>query len=125
MMYNGRGERMNIGVDIDEVRDWILDIIEDAGFDSTEFSYVGIRAYGSRVSGKATESSDLDILVEYEGTAREDDIFNVLHEEKYWINGVLIDVNPIKADCSGTIEEYLKRCDDNWKEQTRRVHRGR
>ena len=116
---------MNIGVNIDEVRDWILDTIDEAGYDASEFSYVGIRAYGSRVSGKATESSDLDILVEYEGTAREDDIFNVLHEEKYWINGVLIDVNPIKADCSGTIEEYLKRCDDNWKEQTRRVHRGR
>ncbi len=125
MMYNGRSERMNIGVNIDEVRDWILDTIDEAGFDASEFSYVGIRAYGSRVSGKATESSDLDILVEYEGTAREDDVFNVLHEEKQWMNGVLIDVNPIKADCSGTIEEYLKRCDDNWKEQTRRVHRGR
>ena len=116
---------MNIGVNIDEVRDWILDTIDEAGFDASEFSYVGIRAYGSRVSGKATESSDLDILVEYEGTAREDDVFNVLHEEKQWMNGVLIDVNPIKADCSGTIEEYLNRCDDNWKEQTRRVHRGR
>ena len=116
---------MNIGVDIDEVRDWIIDIIEDAGFDAPEFSYVGIRAYGSRVNGTATEESDLDILVEYEGSAREYDIFNVLHEEKHWLNGVLLDINPIKAECSGTIEEYLHRCDDNWKEQTKRVHRGR
>ena len=116
---------MNIGVDIDEVRDWILDTIEDAGFDATEFTYVGIRAYGSRVSGRATEDSDLDILVEYEGSAREDDIFNVLHEEKHWMNGVLLDINPIKAECSETIEEYLHRCDDNWKEQTKSVYRRR
>lgn len=116
---------MNIGVDIDEVRDWILDTIDEAGYDATEFSYVGIRAYGSRVSGKATEESDLDILVEYEGSAREDDIFNLLHEEECRMGGVLIDVNPIKSECSGTIEEYLQRCDDNWKEQTRRVRRGR
>jgi len=126
MVYNEGSEgKMNIGVDIDDVRDLILDIIEDAGYDASEFSYVGIRAYGSRVSGRATEVSDLDILVEYEGSAREDDIFNVLHEEKRWMNGVLLDINPIKAECSGTIEEYLHRCDDNWKEHTRRIHRGR
>lgn len=124
MRYNGV-EKMNIGVDIDEVRDWILDTIEDAGYDITEFSYVGIRAYGSRVNGKATEDSDLDILVEYEGSAREDDIFNTLHEEECRMNGILIDVNPIKANCSGTIEEYLQRCDDSWKEQTRGFRRGR
>ncbi len=118
-------EKLDVGVDIDKVRDWILDTVEDAGYDATEFSYVGIRAYGSRVSGKATEDSDLDVLVEYEGSAREDTIFNILHAEEQRMNGVLIDVNPIKAECSGTIEEYLQRCDDNWKEQTRRAHRGR
>ena len=118
-------EKLDVGVDIDKVRDWILDTVEDAGYDATEFSYVGIRAYGSRVSGKATEDSDLDVLVEYEGSAREDTIFNILHTEEQRMNGVLIDVNPIKAECSGTIEEYLQRCDDNWKEQTRRAHRRR
>ena len=44
-------EKLDVGVDIDKVRDWILDTVEDAGYDATEFSYVGIRAYGSRVSG--------------------------------------------------------------------------
>lgn len=116
---------MNSCVDIDDVRDWILDTLNEAGFDETEFSFRGIRAYGSRTTGRATEDSDLDVLLEYEGTAREDDIFNVLHENECRINGVLIDANPIKAECSGTIEEYLQRCDDNWKEPIRHRHRGR
>ena len=116
---------MNRCVDIDEIRDWVLDTIDEAGFDESEFSFIGIRAYGSRTTGRATEDSDLDVLVGYEGSAREDDIFNVLHEDACRINGVLIDANPIKADCSGTIEEYLQRCDDNWKEPVRRVRRGR
>lgn len=116
---------MNRCVDIDEARDWVLDTIDEAGFDESEFSFIGIRAYGSRTTGRAAEDSDLDVLVEYEGSAREDDIFNVLHEDACRINGVLIDANPIKVDCSWTIEEYLQRCDDNWKEPVRRVRRGR
>ena len=42
-------EKLDVGVDIDKVRDWILDTVEDAGYDAIEFSYVGIRAYGSRI----------------------------------------------------------------------------
>lgn len=71
------------------------------------------RLYGSQVNGNATEESDLDILLEYEGTVREDDVFNILHEHEIQLNGIVVDVNPIKAECSGTIEDYLLRCDDN------------
>ena len=40
---------MNRCVDIDEIRDWVLDTIDEAGFDESEFSFIGIRAYGSGI----------------------------------------------------------------------------
>ena len=109
-----------------EVIDSILDIMNEAGYSDSEFSMKEYRIYGSQANGKATEESDLDILLEYEGTAREDDVFNTLHEHEIQLNGVVVDVNPIKAECSGTIEDYLSRCDDNWKESTsRRLRKAR
>lgn len=107
---------MDVGIDMDYVRDWILDLIEESKLEEHEFSFCKICAYGSRTNGKANKNSDWDILLEYKGTAREDDIFNVLHEQQCRINGGRLDVNPIKADDSGTIEEYLQRCDENWKD---------
>lgn len=71
--------------------------------------------YGSRKNGTETDQSDLDILLEYSGTAREDDVFNVLHEEVFRIEDVVIDINPINANDSGTIGEYLAMCDNMWK----------
>ena len=47
---------------------------------------------------------------EYKGSAREDTVFNVLHDTPIYLQGIVVDINPIKAECSGTIEEYLKRC---------------
>lgn len=107
------------------LRKWICDIMADAEFGVDEFCIVELRAYGSRINGRAHEDSDLDILLEYEGSAREDTVFNVLHETPIYIQGIEVDINPIKAECSGTIDEYLKRCDDNWKEHVLRRGRGR
>ena len=63
--------------------------------------------YGSRSQGLESKDSDIDILVEYMGDKREDDMFNLLHEDGLTIGGIVVDINPITAGRSGTIEMYL------------------
>lgn len=101
----------------EDLKRQILEILRDESFDEAEFELVDLAFYGSRTTGKESIQSDLDVLVEYKGTAREDTIFNVLAENQLELEGVRLDINPIKADMSGTIADYLQRCDDNWKEQ--------
>ena len=105
------------------VRKWICDIMRAADFREDEIDIVDLCVYGSRTNGRAHADSDLDILLEYKGRAREDTVFNVLHDTLIYIQGIIVDINPIKAECSGTIYEYLKRCDDSWKEH--KVKRGK
>lgn len=100
----------------DEVARQINMIIREEAFTEEEFQLRAIAFYGSQTTGRATEESDLDVLVEYKGTAREDVIFDVLAEQELEIEGIKLDINPIKEEKSGTIEQYLERCDDNWKE---------
>lgn len=72
-----------------------------------------IVVYGSRSKGYEHEDSDLDILVEYEGDFREDELFALFHdsEEPLQYHGIPVDVNPIRAEESGTIETYLPAAD--------------
>ena len=37
----------------------------------------------------------MDVVVQLSGNEREDDLFNLLHEDKFRIGGVLVDINPI------------------------------
>lgn len=64
---------------------------------------------GSRNRGTAKENSDLDIVVEYTGDIREDDLFNILNEEPMYIDGVQVDINPINEYDSGTLKEFMER----------------
>ena len=72
-----------------------------------------IVVYGSRSKGYEHEDSDLDILVEYEGDFREDELFALFHdsEEPLQYHGIPVDVNPIRAEESGTIRTYLPAAD--------------
>lgn len=72
-----------------------------------------IVVYGSRSKGYEHEGSDLDILVEYEGDFREDELFALFHdsEEPLQYHGIPVDVNPIRAEESGTIRTYLPAAD--------------
>ena len=108
----------------EDLKRQILEILRDESFDEAEFELVDLAFYGSRTTGKDSIQSDLDVLVEYKGTACEDTIFNVLAEAKLELEGVRLDINPIKADKSGTIVDYLQRCDDNWKDHIN-THRRR
>ena len=62
---------------------------------------------GSRCRGLEQEGSDLDVVVELSTNEREDDLFNTLNEDGLHIGGVKVDINPITAQRTGTLESYL------------------
>lgn len=90
------------------VEEHVRSAIADADMDA---EITGIRFIGSRTTGTARSDSDLDVLVEYKGTAREDSLFNVLNDEdnRLVIDGITVDINPITPGKSGTIEEFMRR----------------
>lgn len=64
---------------------------------------------GSRGRGEETVESDIDIVVEFQGSIREDFLFNVAHEDEFLIGDVLLDINPIKKEKSGTLKDYIEK----------------
>ena len=74
-----------------------------------DFRVKNITIIGSRTRGTAKKNSDLDILVEYEGTMREDDAFNALHYDPIYIEDIPVDINPIRKEESGTTEDWLEK----------------
>lgn len=62
---------------------------------------------GSRCRGLEKVDSDLDVVVELVTEAREDYLFNILHEDDLLIGNVKLDINPITEAKTGTLTEYL------------------
>lgn len=77
---------------------------------------------GSRCRGLENETSDLDIVVTYTGSVREDNAFNIFHEDMMKIGGVEVDINPINTDKSGKLSEYLVREEEYLSEWVRQVN---
>ncbi len=76
---------------------------------SEEVELLGARVYGSRSrEGLYHEGSDIDVAVSYSGGLKEDAFFNALHEDGLKIAGIPVDINPIFAEKTGTLEEYLE-----------------
>lgn len=68
---------------------------------------VDVAVSGSRCRGLEKEGSDLDIVVEYKGKEKEDDLFNAFNEDGLKIGGVKVDINPITEEKTGTLATYL------------------
>ena len=62
---------------------------------------------GSRCRGLEHNGSDLDVVIEVQSDTKETALFNLLNERTFEIGGVRVDINPIKADETGTLSEYL------------------
>ena len=88
----------------DAVRERVLQIAEDYGLDVTIEDVI---VSGSRCRGLENPDSDLDVVVSYSGKEREDDFFNVLHDERMLFGKVELDINPISTEQTGTLAEYL------------------
>ena len=78
--------------------------IDEYGLDA---QIVDVVVAGSRCRGLEQDNSDLDVVVEYTGSTREDDLFNMLHEDSIYIAGIQVDINPITEGRTGTLETYL------------------
>ena len=78
--------------------------IDEYGLDA---EIVDVVVAGSRCRGIEKENSDLDVVVEYTGSTREDDLFNMLHEDSIYIAGIQVDINPITEGKTGTLATYL------------------
>ena len=95
---------------IDEVKsiieDYIKEIIDRYNLDA---EIIDIELHGSRLRGTARKDSDLDVVVEYVGNEREDDMFNILNddEDRLYIEHIKVDINPIREEETGNMKDYM------------------
>ena len=87
-------------------KNYIQDKLSEEGID---LNINDLEVIGSRNRGDARADSDLDVVVEYSGDMREDDLFNILNESPLEIEGIKVDINPITAEKTGTLKEYLEK----------------
>ena len=74
---------------------------------------VDVAVVGSRCRGLEREGSDLDVVVELSTNEREDDLFNAFNnEDGIHIGGIKVDINPITAQKTGTLETYLPKAEE-------------
>ena len=83
----------------------IKQIVKSYVLDKIDIEIIDIELYGSRTKEAARKDSDLDILLEYKGNIREDDLFNILNDNPLYIDDIKVDINPITGR---TIKEYMK-----------------
>ena len=105
------------GMSADDITDMVTEdiknILADYDVSEEEFKFEDIRIYGSYSKGTNKQGSDLDIVVQYSGSLKEDSAFNMFHDEELSIydkkgNKVKIDINPINTAVHGTIDDYSK-----------------
>lgn len=104
------------------IKNHIENIINEADID---VEIIDVIITGSRCRGIEREDSDLDVVVEYKSDSlKEDSLFNLLNEEEYCIEGIKVDINPITAYKSGTLEEYLPNAEKYLMEKEKRLNEG-
>lgn len=90
-------------------REYIVHKLAEGGVDA---ELLGLAVIGSRCRGVEHGGSDLDIVAEYRGDIREDDLFGILHEDGLQIGGIEVDINPIKEAKTGTLASYLTKAQE-------------
>jgi hypothetical protein len=85
------------------------DLLEDMGLEE-DVKLLGARVYGTRTrEGLYRGDSDLDVVLSYRGSIREDSFFNALNEAGLSMKGLKLDINPISEENTGTLEEYVEQ----------------
>lgn len=101
---------------LDIVKQIINEVISINDLTEEEFKVNDVQLHGSRLRNTARKDSDLDVVISYEGTLREDDAFNMFHRDEFSIDDIVLDFNPIKEDMNSYIErskEYDKSIIDS------------
>ena len=73
---------------------------------------VDVAVVGKRCRGLEQETSDLDVVVELSTNEREDVLFDIFNEDGLHIGDVKVDINPITAQRTGTLETYLPQVEE-------------
>ena len=74
---------------------------------------IDVAVVGNRCRGLEREGSDLDVAVELSTNEREDDLFHAFNNcDGISIGGIKVDINPITAQRTGTLENYLPQVED-------------
>lgn len=108
------------GYSRDEIKGIVTDHINDVMRDNDiHAEIIGMDIHGSRNRHDARPDSDLDVVVEYSGDIREDDMFNALNgeEDALSINGIKVDINPIRKEETGDLQGYMKQSEKYDKEK--------
>ena len=92
---------------MDIVEEYCQEIIENNDLDA---KIVDTFVHGSRVRGTSEVDSDLDVVVFYTGSIKEDSLFHILHEEDFVFANVIVDINPVRV--SNSISKQLKEIED-------------
>jgi predicted nucleotidyltransferase len=92
---------------IDMVQNDVENILSEEGADNVEA--VEFWAHGSRMRGNAKEDSDLDVVMFYKGNEKEDSLFNLINEHELAIDGIKVDVNPIRISNEQDIARYKEK----------------
>lgn len=92
---------------IDMVQNDVENILSEEGIDNVEA--VEFWAHGSRMRGNAKEDSDLDVVMFYKGNEKEDSLFNLINEHELAIDGIKVDVNPIRISNEQDIARYKEK----------------
>lgn len=95
----------------DIAREHIEQIIFEEGL-GEDIEIVDLALHGSRSRGLEHKESDIDIVVELDSDWSEDALFNLIAEEPLLIGGIPVDINPITAHKSGSLDDYLARAED-------------
>ena len=65
------------------------------------------------------------MVVSYSGSEREDDFFNVLHDERMLFGTVELDINPINTEETGTLAQYLPGVEKYLTEKAAQIEQGK
>ena len=98
---------------IEEIKDYVQYQLEDIINDNDlDVEIIELYVHGSRINGNPHKDSDLDVVLYYKGSIKEDSLFNILHDEDYvedlTYDKVYIDINPIRDEETGSLDDYIK-----------------
>ena len=104
------------------VREKVIQIAEDYGLDVTVEDVI---VSGSRCRGLENAESDLDVVVSYSGSEREEDLFKTLKDEDMYFGKAELDINAINDAETGTLAQYLPGVEKHLEEKAEKMEQDK
>ena len=103
------GDRTELDIELE-----VADLLRQEMIDNEIVGEIeAVVLYGSRSRGLETsEDTDIDIVVQINNAElKEDALFNIFSDMDIEIDGIPVDVNPIRPEETGTLDEYLPKAE--------------